>query len=411
MSNDLSQNTRAAVRAALGHLESRAPAPPPMPNPTQIPLRPRRLWSPSVVVAAAFIAALLTAVPVILWLRSTDDAAGPDTPTTSQDTSTPETAESTSTTTPTTTTTTTSDPTTAAFLSVLDEFDAQATTFLDRTNQIEAGWQNRQTSYPDTQSALLSLQADIDTWATMVAGVLDVPPSLESAYALLVGEVLVGEVGDLPSAAEAIRLGLNAPDDGTQRRAAVAAFVQEIQEVHGAIEDLRTITTTDDIPLSVFGLDAQDLEPQRMDHPDVSQLPSRARGVANLLAAEFGPPVWYGHSAVPIFSGTYDLGFDYGPDRSLVVGWIEDSDPSLFHDRLTPGYTLHFVDGVEIAVVRDFDGVQINLHPGDVWVRMSVDVASLPLSSRIEAAEADQIEEWLIAQVPRLLTALGLQDA
>jgi hypothetical protein len=174
--------------------------------------------------------------------------------------------------------------------------------------------------------------------------------------------------------------------------------------------DPAAVSDSDGIPLSDFGLDAQDLQPQRIDHPTRSQLAPRGSAVAEFLASEYGPPIWYTPPPNPIFSA-YELAFEYGPDRILRVEWIEDDDPALFHARLTLGYTLESPGGIETAVIRDFAGIQINVHPGDVWVRVSVDVASIPPSSRIEAAEADEIEESLFRQLPGLLAALGLKDS
>lgn len=174
-----------------------------------------------------------------------------------------------------------------------------------------------------------------------------------------------------------------------------------------ALDPVVVVPSSDEIPLSDFGLDAEDLRPQSIDRPDPSQLPPRGSAAAEFLAADLGPPAWYTPPPNPIFS-TYELAFEYGPDRVLRVEWIEDDDPALFLSRLTPGYTLESIGGIEVAVVHDFAGVQINVHPGEVWVRVSVDVAPIPPSSRIEAAEASEIKEFVFKQLPGLLSALGV---
>jgi len=122
----------------------------------------------------------------------------------------------------------------AAFLPVLEELDAQVVALLNRANQIEYNWENRQATFASTTNALTSLHADLETWAASVVGRTDVPSDLESAYA-----VLVDEASDLPGAAEAILLGVQAPDNGTQRRTAVTVFVQETLDVVYAIDTLR----------------------------------------------------------------------------------------------------------------------------------------------------------------------------
>jgi hypothetical protein len=131
-------------------------------------------------------------------------------------------------------TVTTSAGTVGAFLPVLDELDAQASTFLHRVCRIEHDWETRQASFGDTTNALDTLKANTETWAAAVAGRTDVPPELEAAYA-----VLIEEANDLPGAVEAILLGVEAPDDGTQRRTAVAAFEVEVQDVLNTIDTLR----------------------------------------------------------------------------------------------------------------------------------------------------------------------------
>ena len=120
------------------------------------------------------------------------------------------------------------------FLPVLEELDAQVLTFLNRANQIDSDWQNRQATFADTTSAMTSLRTDLEIWTDSLAQHIDVPSSLEPPYA-----ALLGETSELPAGVDAILLGLQAPDDGTERRTAVAAFVQEALDVVYAIDTLR----------------------------------------------------------------------------------------------------------------------------------------------------------------------------
>jgi hypothetical protein len=129
---------------------------------------------------------------------------------------------------------TTSAGTAGAFVPVLDELGAQVSTLLHRVCRIEHDWETRQASLYDTTNALDTLKANAETWAAAVAGRTDVPPELEAAYA-----VLIEEANHLPAAVEAILLGVQAPDDGTQRRTAVAAFEAGIQDVLNTIDTLR----------------------------------------------------------------------------------------------------------------------------------------------------------------------------
>jgi hypothetical protein len=90
MSDEMSPEATRALRSALGHLESQAPEPPQLPVGAPIPAP--RLWSKPAVVAVAFALAALVALPGLWWLRSDDDAIGPDSSTTSGATPTSTTA-------------------------------------------------------------------------------------------------------------------------------------------------------------------------------------------------------------------------------------------------------------------------------------------------------------------------------
>lgn len=79
MNDERNQEIESKLRAALGHLESQTPSPPPLPNSASVPSRWQ--WAPSTVAAAALITVLLV-VPLFLWLRP-DDTASQGTPTTS----------------------------------------------------------------------------------------------------------------------------------------------------------------------------------------------------------------------------------------------------------------------------------------------------------------------------------------
>lgn len=79
MNDERDRRIESKLRAALGHLESQTPPPPPLPNSASV--SSRRPWAPSTVATAALITVLL-AVPLFLWLRP-DDTASRGTPTTS----------------------------------------------------------------------------------------------------------------------------------------------------------------------------------------------------------------------------------------------------------------------------------------------------------------------------------------
>lgn len=86
MSDDLSPQLLANLRAALRHLDGQAPEPPPLPGLTPRLARPLRSY-PAFRVGLAFAVAALVGLP-LWWLRSDDDAVGPDPSNTSDASST-----------------------------------------------------------------------------------------------------------------------------------------------------------------------------------------------------------------------------------------------------------------------------------------------------------------------------------
>ncbi len=127
----------------------------------------------------------------------------------------------------------------AAFMVTLDIFQSQAEAFADDVTQINTRWDARETTFAETRTALIDLQDEISAWETDVAQVEGVPPDLAAGHVDLVIQVsdLSPKVGD-------VILGLEAPDDGTLRRTAVAEFAVEIDQVLAAIEDIRTAVQT-----------------------------------------------------------------------------------------------------------------------------------------------------------------------
>jgi hypothetical protein len=141
---------------------------------------------------------------------------------------------------PTTTTTLPSDI--QAFLVTLDVFAGQVRTFEDEITRVNDDWEARDTTgvtFDETLDAFNQIRVEITDWEGDVAEAADpttAPPGL--------GEPLVQlllEVEDLAPGVEDIVLGLQAPDDGTLRREAVAAFEQDIQDVIDAIDGIRDL--------------------------------------------------------------------------------------------------------------------------------------------------------------------------
>lgn len=122
----------------------------------------------------------------------------------------------------------------AQFLVTLDIFENQALSFAAEVNQANARWEAREATFAATRTAFLNLQTQLRNFETDVAQAPNVPPELAAGHV----ELLL-QVTDLPLKMEDIILGLDAPDDGTARRAAVAEFQVEVEQVLDAIEALR----------------------------------------------------------------------------------------------------------------------------------------------------------------------------
>lgn len=147
-----------------------------------------------------------------------------------------------------TSSTTTLPPNVAAFMVTLDIFQNQLDQFSSEAERINADWDSRATTFGETRTALEDLKLELEQWENDVAQVDGVPPELAEGHV-----DLVIEVSDLALKVEDIILGLEAPDDGTLRRAATSEYSVEIQEVADAITAIReaaggasTPPTTDD---------------------------------------------------------------------------------------------------------------------------------------------------------------------
>jgi len=128
-------------------------------------------------------------------------------------------------------------PAIAQFMVTLDILESQLNTFATEVTQINSRWEDRDSSgqtFAETRSAFLNLQTQLRNFETDVAQAPQVPPELAAGHV-----DLIIEVGHLPLKIEAIVLGLDAPDDGTARRTAVAEFQVEVDQVLAAIEVIR----------------------------------------------------------------------------------------------------------------------------------------------------------------------------
>jgi hypothetical protein len=120
-----------------------------------------------------------------------------------------------------TSTTTTLPPDIEAFLALVDGYDADAQAVEADIDEANTAWENRADGVPsldDTRSAFEAAKTDAEVLNENVSGTN--PPE---AYATAWTDA-VAAAAALPDGVQAVIDGLNAPDDGTQRRDAVAAY-------------------------------------------------------------------------------------------------------------------------------------------------------------------------------------------
>ncbi|MDX1691070.1 MAG: hypothetical protein R3290_08620 [Acidimicrobiia bacterium] len=152
-----------------------------------------------------------------------------------------------------TSSTTTLPPEVQAFGETLNALEGAVEAFRDQVISINNDWEAGRESFGDTRSAFVSVRDNLQEFEEIAADNSQVPNAVAEEHV----EFVVA-VEDLPGAVEDVIAGLDAPDDGTLRRAAVEDFQSEIQEVLDALDAMRaaaeealgggstTSTTTDD---------------------------------------------------------------------------------------------------------------------------------------------------------------------
>ena len=126
----------------------------------------------------------------------------------------------------------------AAFMVTLDIFENQLEAFTAEADNINAAWESRSITFGETRQQFLDLQTQLEAWENSVAQVDGVPNDLAEGHV-----ALVVEVADLAPKINDIIIGLEAPDDGTLRRTAMAEFGAQGDEVADAIQAIRDIAT------------------------------------------------------------------------------------------------------------------------------------------------------------------------
>lgn len=137
---------------------------------------------------------------------------------------------------PVTTTTTTLPIDVAAFLVTLEVYETQVNAFLGDIQGINTDWESDQIVFDEARASFEAVRTNIVLWENEVAAATDVPPALAEGHVQL-----VLEVEELAPRVEDIILGLEAPDDGSLRRAAIIDFEDQIDAILDAIDNLRAL--------------------------------------------------------------------------------------------------------------------------------------------------------------------------
>lgn len=143
-----------------------------------------------------------------------------------------------------TTTTTEPPPTTSttlpndilAFLQEVDRFDTESADLLVRLNEVNDAWEDREISSDETGAGFEEVRDGAQQLANEVAATT-VPDPYQPAWpdTIAASQALV-------AAAEDVITGFEAPDDGTLRRQAVAAYADETVAFQAQLDTVRSLT-------------------------------------------------------------------------------------------------------------------------------------------------------------------------
>jgi len=132
------------------------------------------------------------------------------------------------------TTSTTSPAEATAWRALLESWFTTVTDLRDDVTATNADWEADAIIFDETLASFTELRDAAAAWANEVAGADSVPAELEQEH-----EDLIAEAEALSLGIDNIIAGLQAPDDGTQRRQAVAAFEDQVDVVLSVISALQ----------------------------------------------------------------------------------------------------------------------------------------------------------------------------
>jgi hypothetical protein len=137
------------------------------------------------------------------------------------------------------TTTTTLPADITAFLRLVDDYEATANSIANDIDDTNNAWENREDDVPsfdDTLAALEVAEVEAQTLSDSVAAT-NPPDDFVGAW-----PAAVTAAGALPPGVNAVSEGLRAPDDGTARREAVAAYEVLTTEFLATLDAVRAAT-------------------------------------------------------------------------------------------------------------------------------------------------------------------------
>ena len=127
----------------------------------------------------------------------------------------------------------------AAFLSLMDGYEATANTIANDIDDTNTGWENRGDGVPSFEGTLAAFEAAKVEAQTLSANVAATNPP--DAYTAAWPDSITAAAA-LPPGVDAVIEGLRAPDDGTGRREAVDAYEVLTTEFLASLDLVRAAT-------------------------------------------------------------------------------------------------------------------------------------------------------------------------
>lgn len=124
----------------------------------------------------------------------------------------------------------------AAFIQLIDEYASDATTIAAEVEAANAAWENDEASFEDTMASFEASNVEAQTLSDNVAAT-NAPDVYDAIW-----PDAVTAAAALPPGVDAVIEGLRAPDDGTARREAVAAYAVLTDEFLTAIDTVKAAT-------------------------------------------------------------------------------------------------------------------------------------------------------------------------